>query len=69
MPQYSATSLHARTLALLKKSPHTLPTIYKETGLPYYWLKKFAGSKIADPSVNRVQRLYEYLSGTKLNVR
>jgi len=61
-------SLHSRTLDLLKQSGVPLPEIYKETQLPYYWLKKFRSGEIKDPSVNRVQRLYEYLAGRKLEV-
>jgi len=61
-------SLHSRTLDLLKQSGVPLPEIYKETHLPYYWLKKFSSGEIKDPSVNRVQRLYEYLAGRKLEV-
>ena len=61
-------SLHSRTLDLLKQSGVPLPEIYKETHLPYYWLKKFSSGEIRDPSVNRVQRLYEFLAGRKLEV-
>ena len=61
-------SLHSRTLDLLKQSGIPLPEIYKETHLPYYWLKKLSSGEIRDPSVNRVQRLYEFLAGRKLEV-
>lgn len=61
-------SLHSRTLDLLEQSRIPLPEIYKETHLPYYWLKKFSSGEIRDPSVNRVQRLYEFLAGRKLEV-
>lgn len=61
-------SLYSRTLDLLKQSGVPLPEIYKETHLPYYWLKKFSSGEIRDPSVNRVQRLYEFLAGRKLEV-
>lgn len=61
-------SLHRRTLELLKESGIPLPVIYKETDLPYYWLKKFRSQEIKEPSVNRVQRLYEYLTGRELAV-
>ena len=61
-------SLHRRTRDLLKESPKTLPVIYKETNLSFYWLKKFSANEIKDPSVNRVQRLYEYLMGEELGV-
>lgn len=61
-------SLYSRTLDLLKQSGIPLPEIYKETHLPYYWLKKFSSGEIRDPSVNRVQRLYEFLADRKLEV-
>lgn len=61
-------SLMAETLRLLKNRPKdlTLPDIEKATQIPFYWLRKFTSGEIKDPSVNRVQRLYEYLSGNKL---
>ena len=61
-------SLHRKTLDLLKQSEIPLPEIYKKTNLPYYWLKKFSSGEIKNPSVNRVQRLYEFLAGRKLEV-
>jgi len=61
-------SLHRKTLDLLKQSGIPLPEIYKETNLPYYWLKKFRSGEIKEPSVNRVQRLYEFLAGRELEV-
>lgn len=44
----------------------TLPQIHIYSGIPFYWLKQFSCCKTADPSVNRVQQLYEFLSGKKL---
>ena len=61
-------SLHTKTLDLLKENKLTLPELYRETHIPFYWLKKFSSGEIKDPSVNRVQALYEYLSGRKLKV-
>ena len=57
-------SLMKRTQAMLKKKD--LLGIYHDTGLPFYWLRKFAGGEIKNPSVNRVQFLHEHLSGKKL---
>lgn len=59
-------SLMTETLRLLKNRDQTLPNIYLETGIPFYWLRKFSANQIAQPSVNRIQKLYEYLSGKKL---
>lgn len=61
-------TLHAKTFDLLKQCKLSLPEIYKETGLPYYWLKKFSADEVKDPSVNRVQYLYEFLTSKKLEV-
>lgn len=60
--------LHSKTLELLKAYPLTLPAVYKDTGIPYYWLKKFKADEIADPSVNRVEKLYEYLTRSSIEV-
>ena len=54
--------LMQRTLELLKASDKSLLEIYNETGLPFYWLRKFAGGTFQNPSVNRVQFLYEHLT-------
>ena len=65
-------SLMATTLSLLdialKDRGMTLIGIFKETDIPYYWLKKFSAGDFANPSVNRVQALYEFLSGEKLKL-
>lgn len=61
-------TLLTRTRALLSNDERGLLTIHKESGLPFYWLKKFSAGEIKDPSVNKVQRLYEFLSRHKLAV-
>ena len=35
-------------------------------GLPFYWVRNFRRGTTPDPGVNRVQKLYEKLSGKKL---
>lgn len=62
-------SLLKRTLELLKEDSRSLIEIYTATGIPYYWLKKFSAGEFANPSVNRVQFLYEFLSGQQLEVK
>lgn len=64
-------SLLERTVELLREDmkDRTLLELHKETGLPFYWLRKMAGRETKDPSVNRVQALYEYLSGDKLELK
>jgi hypothetical protein len=61
-------SLMTETIRLLKQRHETLQEIQVATGIPFYWLRKFSGHEFRDPSVNRVQRLYEYLKGQKLAV-
>ena len=59
-------SLYAVTRRLLKGDKRTLRMIGQATGVPYYWLKKFAAGEIANPAVNRVQYLYEFISKKEL---
>lgn len=61
-------SLMKNTLNLLKKDNRSLLDIHKESKIPFYWLRKFKASEFSDPSVNRVQALYEFLTGKKLPV-
>lgn len=59
-------SLMQQTRDLLKASERGLLEIYKDTGLPFYWLRKFASGEFRNPSVNRVQFLYEHLTSKPL---
>lgn len=59
-------TLHARTRALLNNDKRTLDEISRASGLSVYWLQKFRTGQIHDPSANKVQRLYEYLTGKAL---
>lgn len=61
-------SLHAQTLALLRETELSLIEVSNATGLPFYWLQKFHYTDVKDPSVNRVQLLYEFLNSKKLQV-
>ena len=56
------------TFALLEQDQRTLFQISKDTGVPFYWLRKFSAQDIQAPSVNRVQFLYEKLSNKKLAI-
>lgn len=40
--------------------------ISAETSLSFYWLKKLAAGQFRNPSVNRVQFLYEHLTKSPL---
>lgn len=51
---------------LKTKRDKDLLQVWKETGVPYFWLRKLAAGRIQNPGVNRTQFLYEYFTGTKL---
>ncbi len=62
-------SLMQQTRELLKtKAPKEtdLYKVHSDTGLPFYWLRKFAAGAFKNPSVNRVQYLYESLTSQQL---
>lgn len=59
-------SLMLKTLELLKGKD--LLKVYEETRISFYWLRKFSAGDFRNPSVNRVQYLYEHLSGKRLPV-
>lgn len=62
--------LRDKVLDLLANRPRnvTLKDIATGADVPEAWLKVFAAGRIADPSVNRVEVLYNYLNGKPLNV-
>lgn len=61
-------NLCEKTKKLLNERPRKLllANISFETGLTVPWLKKFAIGEIENPSVNRIQKLYEFLTGKSL---
>ena len=59
-------SLHLRTLKLLSESDIPLTQVSADTGVNYFWLRSFRYGQIKDPSVNRVQAVFEYLTGRPL---
>lgn len=61
-------SLLLKTRRLLRADLRTLPEIQRATRLPFYWLVDFKKGKSVGCSVNRVQFLFEYLSGRKLKL-
>lgn len=58
--------LMKRTIELVRE--RTPLKVYDETKISFYWLRKFAAGGFQNPSVNRVQYLYEHLTGKKLTV-
>lgn len=59
-------TLLTRTRALLQQAPTSYLGIYHATGLTPNWLSLLAASKLPNPSVNKVQKLYEHLTGKSL---
>ena len=57
-------SLMLRTIELLKEQD--LLKVYSDTKISFYWLQKFVASSFKNPSVNRVQYLFEHLSKQRL---
>jgi len=49
------------TKKLLKESDKTLEQVHVGAGVSYHWLAKFKRNAINDPSVNKVQDLYNFL--------
>jgi hypothetical protein len=62
-------TLMEETISLLRERTKAFPHIAQETGISFYWLRKFAYHEIDNPSVNTVQQLYEYLAERKLDVK
>lgn len=59
-------SLLINTRALIKQDRRPLHMIAQATNIPFFWLKKFSAGEIPNPSVNRVQYLYEFLNKSEL---
>lgn len=56
-------------LGLLHKRESTLKEIGQRTGLPLPWLYLLTEGGIKNPSVNRIEYLYEHLTGNRLEVK
>lgn len=52
------------TIDALKSDERPLYNIATETGLSFYWLRKFRAGDIPNPSVNRVEKLAQFLNVT-----
>ena len=61
-------SLHQLTLELLHTADETTFAVAVATGLTYSWIVAFSANKMRNPSANKVQRLYEYLTGKPLKL-
>jgi transcriptional regulator with XRE-family HTH domain len=56
------------TRALLKASS-SIEQVSVSTGISFHWLSKIANGHIRNPSVNRIQKVYEHLTGREINVK
>lgn len=61
-------SLVSRTRELLRRDHRSLIDIHTASNIPFYWLKSFYRGEATGPNANRVQYLYEFLTGTRLEV-
>lgn len=57
-----------RTLLIERVRVDTMRDIARASGINEHWLGKFRSGGIANPGSNRVQKLYEYLTGKKLKL-
>lgn len=62
-------SLYKKTRQLLRGEKRSLFEIAKESGIPFYWLRKVNAGTIHDPGVNRIQKLYEFLTNKPLELK
>lgn len=62
----TSNSLKYRTLQLLKESDQPPREIARAIGVSLPWVGMFRDGTIKSPSVDNVQRLYEYLAGKPL---
>lgn len=59
-------TLVLRTQTLVKDYSDGLVALSHRSKIPFWWLRKFAAGQIASPGANRLQYLYEYLTGKPL---
>jgi len=61
-------TLYRKTMEHLEASSLSLREIADRADLPYDWLTAIKYDRIKNPSVNRIQKLYEFLTGNTLPV-
>jgi len=59
-------SLLERTTTLLRSSDKTVTVICRDTGISRRWINYLKAGEYKDPGVNKIETLYNYLSGKKL---
>ena len=60
--------LKQTTRKLLRADKRTLLQIHKESGISLYFIKRFSADNIKEPSCDKVEALYEFLTGKQLAV-
>lgn len=61
-------TLLSKVRALLKDCEETNLELFQATGLPPGWIDTVKRGVVKDPSVNRIQKLYEHLTKKNLKV-
>lgn len=61
-------SLMRHTQDLLHADLRNMREIARDAQIPYDWLRSFSCDRLPNPSVNRVQALYEFLTRKPLKV-
>lgn len=59
-------SLANETIRLIEESELTTMDMFAGCGVSPYWIESFVKGKVANPGVNYVQAVYEFLSGREL---
>jgi transcriptional regulator with XRE-family HTH domain len=57
---------HTQHLLINRPKPVTFAKIEAGAGISPRWLGDFANGRITEPSAQRIQKLYEYLTGEPL---
>jgi hypothetical protein len=68
MAEFKRGTLVEKTLELLNADGVEPLRVYAETGIGFHWLTQLRGGRIKNPSADRIQALYEHLSGKVLDV-
>jgi len=68
MNKHSSGSLMRTTRSMLQKTTLSHAEISRATGLTPSWLSRFAAGALHGASADKVETLYNYLSGKKLEV-
>ena len=60
--------LVARTRELMLASPLSTAELSIQAGLPYHWLHGLRYKQISNPSIDRVEKLYQFLTGQQVGL-